>query len=155
MAEDLPWDYSHLPMDALCVVFEHVFRPEGEAAALPLSLALERWRALQLVCSHWREVRGPGQPAASTWRMPAAVLHAPLPPAASWPPTPGQRIPARAPRRAQVLVGHPPPMYLAVSTLPEALLPWLLRLPLAALCVQDRLDAVSARLACSILVLVT
>ena len=74
MAEDLPWDYSHLPMDALCVVFEHVFRPEGEAAALPLSLALERWRALQLVCSHWREVRGPGQPAASTWRMPAAAL---------------------------------------------------------------------------------
>lgn len=56
MAEEL-WDYSHLPTDALCVIFERVFGPEGGAAALPLSLVLERWRTLQLVCRHWREVR--------------------------------------------------------------------------------------------------
>lgn len=53
-----PWDFSHLPTDALCVVFEHLFAPSGgDVACLPLSVWFDRWHAVSLVCGHWREVR--------------------------------------------------------------------------------------------------
>lgn len=53
-------DFSHLPTDALCVVFEHLFRPisgVSQGAGLPLSEFLELWQAVKGVCKHWSEVR--------------------------------------------------------------------------------------------------
>ena len=52
------FDFSHLPTDALHVVFEHVFAPidPRQQPALPLSLFWERWAACSAVCKTWREV---------------------------------------------------------------------------------------------------
>ena len=52
------FDFSHLPTDALHVVFEHVFAPNDpqQQPALPLSLFWERWAACSAVCKTWREV---------------------------------------------------------------------------------------------------
>lgn len=52
------FDFSHLPTDALHVVFEHVFAPTDpqQQPALPLSLFWERWAACSAVCKTWREV---------------------------------------------------------------------------------------------------
>lgn len=53
------FDFSHLPTDALHVVFEHVFAPADpqQQPALPLSVFFERWAACSAVCKTWREVR--------------------------------------------------------------------------------------------------
>ncbi|PRW33578.1 TMV resistance N [Chlorella sorokiniana] len=57
-AEEPAFDFSHLPTDALHVVFEHVFAPADpqQQPALPLSLFWERWAACSAVCKTWREV---------------------------------------------------------------------------------------------------
>ena len=58
-AEAAPaFDFSHLPTDALHVVFEHVFAPTDpqRQPALPLSLFWERWAACSAVCKTWRDV---------------------------------------------------------------------------------------------------
>lgn len=46
----------------------------------------------------------------------------------------------------QVLVAHPPPLLLDISTLPETWLPWLAQLPLQTLRIEEGLDAVRALL---------
>ncbi len=56
-AEAAPaFDFSHLPTDALHVVFEHVFAPTDPQPALPLSLFWEHWAACSAVCKTWRDV---------------------------------------------------------------------------------------------------
>lgn len=58
MAEnDFP-SFSHLPTDALCLVFQHLFEPlSTERAGVPLSEFVQLWRTARLVCKHWSEVR--------------------------------------------------------------------------------------------------
>ncbi|KAL4435409.1 hypothetical protein ABPG77_006171 [Micractinium sp. CCAP 211/92] len=57
MAEnDFP-SFSHLPTDALCLVFQHLFEPlSAERAGVPLSEFVQLWRTARLVCKHWSEV---------------------------------------------------------------------------------------------------
>lgn len=58
MAENEFPSFSHLPTDALCLVFQHLFEPSlRERAGMPLSDFLHRWRTARLVCKHWSEVR--------------------------------------------------------------------------------------------------
>ncbi|KAL4419839.1 hypothetical protein ABPG75_006937 [Micractinium tetrahymenae] len=57
MAESEFPSFSHLPTDALCLVFQHLFEPSStERAGLPLSEFLHLWRTARLVCKHWSEV---------------------------------------------------------------------------------------------------
>ena len=55
-------DYSHLPTDALLVVFAALFSPVSPSSyfaqeGLPLSTFIARWHAVGRVCKTWREVR--------------------------------------------------------------------------------------------------
>lgn len=57
MAEGEFPSFSHLPTDALCLVFQHLFEPaSNERPGLPLSDFVHLWRTARLVCKHWSEV---------------------------------------------------------------------------------------------------
>jgi hypothetical protein len=143
-------DYSHLPTDALGVVLQHLFAPSPvNGAALPLSEFLARWRAIRLTCRHWSSVSSQGSHrvcpcsealASTLWSHEIARPVVALPPPALLPPTAAAAPPP--PALTQVLVATPPPLFLGVSTLPEAWLPWLASLPVNTLRIQLGLDEV-------------